>query len=132
MDGGFEDAGILVNPASGDRYSLVRYSTSIGREFGNDIVLSCDRTISRQHAVVQYINGTFHIEDLGSKNGTRLNGTAVTERMPIGPGDEIVLGITRLIFLLVPREPRRRAERASVPTTENLVHDPVVPVRSVQ
>lgn len=121
-----QNAAILVNPMTGEEHNLVRYSSSIGREIGNDIILSVDRTISRQHALVQYINGSFFVEDLGSKNGTRLNGKRIADRSALVPGDEISVGISRLIFLLVPTQASRQAELMRSPRTETIT-DPVVP-----
>lgn len=121
-----QNAAILVNPLTGEEYNLVRFSNSVGREIGNDIVLATDRTVSRQHALVQYINGSFYLEDLGSKNGTRLNGKKIADRALLVPGDEISAGVSRLIFLLVPSAQQRQAEHVGAPRTETLA-DPVVP-----
>lgn len=115
---------ILVNPMSGEEFNVRRYSTSIGRDLGNDVVVASDRTLSRQHALVQFINGQFYVQDLHSKNGTRLNGAAVTNLMKqLKSGDELSVGLTRLIFLLIPA--------AEMPTWDSGILtetvDPVVP-----
>jgi pSer/pThr/pTyr-binding forkhead associated (FHA) protein len=102
----WEDAGnciaVLVDRRTGEEFNISRYSISIGREIGNDIVLNVDKTISRQHAAIQYVDGKFHVQDLTSKNGTRLNGKKVTEMAALRTGDEITVGLTQLIFVLVP------------------------------
>lgn len=122
-----EDAGnsiaILVNPMSGEEHNVRRYSTSIGREMGNDVVVTSDRTLSRQHALVQFINGKFYVQDLQSKNGTRLNGAAVSSLQLLKSGDELSVGLTRLIFLLIPSAELNTRIVGSV--TESV--DPVVP-----
>ncbi|MBX9573188.1 MAG: FHA domain-containing protein [Candidatus Obscuribacterales bacterium] len=115
---------ILVNPMSGEEFNVRRYSTSIGRDLGNDVVVASDRTMSRQHALVQFINGKFYVQDLQSKNGTRLNGGAVTNMMKVlNSGDELSVGLTRLIFLLIPAADIASWDSGAM--TETV--DPVVP-----
>lgn len=92
---------ILVNPMTGEEFKVRRRSTSIGREFGNDVIIS-DRTLSRHHAVLQVVDEQFYLQDLESKNGTRLNGYPVSNQVVLKSGDEISVGLTRLIFLLIP------------------------------
>lgn len=66
----------------------------IGRSPSADLVLE-DPESSVQHAVVTARAGRFYIRDLGSSNGTQLNGQPVTES-PLGPGDEVQIGQTCL------------------------------------
>lgn len=66
----------------------------LGRSPSADLVLE-DPESSVQHAVVTARSGRFYIRDLGSSNGTELNGKPVTES-PLGPGDEIQIGQTCL------------------------------------
>jgi len=70
---------------------------TIGREVGNTIVLDRDSTVSRRHAVIEVAGGGYVLRDLGSSNGTFVNGARVSER-PLQPGDEITLGATRFRF----------------------------------
>ncbi len=93
---------VLVDRRTGQEFNISRYSVSIGREIGNDIVVTTDKTISRQHALIQYINGKFHVQDLSSKNGTRLNGGLVGAMTEIKSGDEVACGLTQFIFMLKP------------------------------
>jgi ABC-type multidrug transport system ATPase subunit/ABC-type multidrug transport system permease subunit len=70
----------------------------IGRADDNDLVID-DLVVSRRHAELRALpDGTYEIADLGSHNGTFLNGLAIT-RAPIGPGD--VVGIGHSAFSLV-------------------------------
>ncbi len=52
------------------------------------------RIISRRHAQIEQEGGRFYITDLGSKNGTRLNGTLLSPRqkIPLWPGDWLEFG----------------------------------------
>lgn len=68
--------------------------TTIGRSTTNDIVIEIPE-VSRQHARIEYANGQFRIVDLGSTNGTTVNGRRVSDSV-IGDHDEIMLGTARL------------------------------------
>lgn len=54
--------------------------------------------LSRYHARIQVTKGQTSVEDLGSKNGTLLNGQRITKPMRLGDGDEVRLGAIVLIF----------------------------------
>jgi|688.fasta_scaffold813017_1 pSer/pThr/pTyr-binding forkhead associated (FHA) protein len=123
-----EDAGsciaILLDKRTGEEFNICRYATSIGREIGNDLVIVSDKTISRQHAQIQFKDGRFLVQDLNSKNGTRVNGKKVVEMTMLKSGDEVSLGLTQMIFLLVPD--RTNTERIPAVRTETMP-DPVIP-----
>lgn len=68
----------------------------IGRQADNDLVVS-DPGISRHHAEVINESGTCTLHDLGSTNGTYVNGSVVTEHA-LGEGDRISLGSTVVEF----------------------------------
>jgi hypothetical protein len=65
---------------------------TLGREVGNTLPIP-DRKISRFHLRVEQFDGSWVMTDLGSTNGTRLNGLQVT-RAGLAPGDFIYLGDT--------------------------------------
>lgn len=69
---------------------------SIGRGPDNDIVLD-HVSISGSHAVIHNFGGTFQVEDLGSTNGTFLNGKAISEAV-LGNGARINLGAVEAVF----------------------------------
>ena len=81
----------------------VRDGLTIGRQSGCDIVLD-DHKASRRHAMLHVDAGVVEVEDLGSSNGTLLNGKPVTRRM-LRDGDEVCIGTTVL----------RYVERAAAP-----------------
>ncbi len=72
----------------------------IGRDPSNQIVLNDDRYTSRYHAWVTYEGEHFFLEDLGSTNGTRLNGELVERREQLRSGDKIQIGETEMTFTL--------------------------------
>jgi two-component system, NtrC family, response regulator AtoC len=62
----------------------------IGRTADADIVIS-ERSLSRMHATITADKGVVVVEDLQSKNGTKINGEAI-QRAPLRPGDELTMG----------------------------------------
>jgi len=66
----------------------------IGRGRSADMVIA-EPTISRAHAAVGYDGQEFFLQDLGSTNGTRVNGSRES-RVALGDGDELQLGRLRL------------------------------------
>jgi Protein of unknown function (DUF3662)/FHA domain len=91
-----ENALLLVD---GRRLVVGPAGSTIGRSRQCDIVLS-DPNISRQHAEVRPRGGSWVLSDLGSTNGSRLNGRRIEGPEVIRPGDEIELGATVLRFEL--------------------------------
>ncbi len=67
---------------------------TVGRDPGNDLVLE-DPSLSRAHARFSLRDGRPCLEDLGSRNGTLVNGVRVDGVLPIRAGDEILLGRVR-------------------------------------
>jgi pSer/pThr/pTyr-binding forkhead associated (FHA) protein/subtilisin family serine protease len=78
------------------RYPLSSERTSIGRSRDNDIHLADERA-SRRHALIDLQQGVFVIFDLGSVNGTFVNGQRV-QQQTLSDGDEICIGESRLRF----------------------------------
>lgn len=76
----------------GRNYQLNLGETTVGRSSSNDIQLSGDTTIHRQHVKILEQNGHFKIIDLGAKNNTRVNGHVVRQPVLLEPDDEIQLG----------------------------------------
>ncbi|MDX1644535.1 MAG: SpoIIE family protein phosphatase [Thermoanaerobaculia bacterium] len=81
---------IHVVPADGQAfdYPFEGDSVVVGRSSSSDLVLA-DKFLSRQHARLYRENGTIMVEDLGSRNGTLLNGSPVQEPTPVEIGDVI-------------------------------------------
>ena len=62
-----------------------------GRREGCEIVIDHD-AVSRRHAVVRRRGATVTVEDLGSRNGTLVNGASITGPRRVSPGDELTIG----------------------------------------
>lgn len=83
----------------------------IGRSSKNDINLSFDLSLSRFHAEVNRQDGKYFVSDVGSRNGTSLNGKAVLQPLELKVGDRITLGETTILFS-AEQEPRVAIEDA--------------------
>lgn len=81
-------------PAAGASFALDAI-TSLGRDVNNSIVLE-DEFVSTTHAALTYRGRAWYVEDLGSTNGTYVNGSQVDGLAPIAFGDEIQVGQVRL------------------------------------
>ncbi|MGB9624386.1 MAG: ATPase, T2SS/T4P/T4SS family [Phycisphaerae bacterium] len=71
-------------------FRLPPHKISIGRRADNDVVIE-DKQASRYHCTLEPTDGGYVLSDLGSRNGTRLNGVRV-ERAVVTAGDEIAIG----------------------------------------
>ncbi|MFC0532555.1 FHA domain-containing protein [Phytohabitans kaempferiae] len=67
----------------------------IGRDYGCDLRLT-DDSVSRRHAMLTSVDGQWMVVDLGSTNGTRINGWRLQVQTPLRPGDVLDLGLQRL------------------------------------
>lgn len=71
---------------------------SIGRGETNDIALPFDPAVSRLHAVIVRFHGGWSVRDVGSRNGTYLNGQRLLSEQVLRPDDEIRVGGARMVF----------------------------------
>jgi pSer/pThr/pTyr-binding forkhead associated (FHA) protein len=83
-------------PGAGSRYLLDSDLSTVGRHPESDIFLD-DITVSRRHVEFRRGDDTFRVHDVGSLNGTYLNGDRVDDA-ELQNGDEVRIGKFRLIF----------------------------------
>ncbi len=87
---------VLAGKLAGDKYAIGKELT-FGRGEKADVQVD-DTLVSRVHVrIFQHENGSYLIEDLASRNGTQVNGMAVTRRV-LTYGDRIQIGSSLLLF----------------------------------
>ncbi|MGR6915481.1 FHA domain-containing protein [[Actinomadura] parvosata] len=84
-------------PLADRRFSLGDTPTTFGRRTDSSVVLSSERA-SRRHAEIRHEAGQYILHDLGSRNGTLVNGRRVTSQV-LQPGDLITIGDEQFRFL---------------------------------
>src|SRR5438105_105868 len=88
---------ILAGPRCGETISIDAAETSIGRDARNHLNIP-DHLMSRRHCVVELLDGQATLRDVGSANGTYVNGMPVRERI-LAHGDRIRVGDSVFLFL---------------------------------
>ena len=83
----------------GRRLTLQKESITLGRENDNDYPLS-DSSVSRHHARLQRLPHGWLLVDLGSTNGTSVNGESVVAPLLLEDNDLVLLGEQRFVFRL--------------------------------
>ncbi len=78
-------------PLQNQLFRLEQAVVNIGRDLANDIAIR-DGQVSRYHLRLNLQGQDYHLEDLGSANGTRVNGAQVSGRTRLNDGDLIALG----------------------------------------
>ena len=71
---------------------------TVGKDEQNDLVVDADPMVSRLHAVLERFPAGWCVTDLGSSNGTFLNGERIWAQQRLRHGDEVRVGRTRLLF----------------------------------
>ena len=94
---------------------------TVGTLESNDVVVDADG-VSRVHAVFERFGDTWCVRDLGSRNGTSVNGGRIVGERALHSGDEIVLGRLRLVFY-GPARGKETAAIAQAPPLTNRERD---------
>lgn len=71
---------------------------TVGKAPSNDVVVAGDRMISRLHAAFERFSAGWAVRDLGSRNGTWVNGERIWAERALRHGDEIRVGKTRIVY----------------------------------
>ena len=90
---------VVGGPAAGTKLTLGDKPLVLGRGEEGAGRLGDDSELSRRHASLSRRDGQVVIEDLGSTNGTLVNGSAISEPTPVGPDDSIEVGNSELRVL---------------------------------
>jgi hypothetical protein len=90
---------VITGPLAGHEVIIRQPVTTVGRSADNDVVLEAG-DVSRHHARLERNGTQLLVVDLGSTNGTRVNGRPVRSHL-VNPGDEITFGGIRTQLLHV-------------------------------
>jgi hypothetical protein len=82
----------------GDAFAIDSHPLTIGRGSNNDIALPADEYASTRHVRFEPRRDGVWIEDIGSTNGTFVNGIRLTRERRLAPGDVVRIGETDLRF----------------------------------
>src|SRR3954463_13096593 len=92
-----KDLGVMLPLGGGDPIPLKKEELVIGRRPNCDIRLDFEN-ISGKHAILKFIRGTWHVRDLGSTNGTTVDGLRISSEHGLLPDNE--LGVAGHFFRL--------------------------------
>ena len=79
--------------------TFAKAEVTLGRDPASDVPLA-DEAVSARHAMMAFHHGQWWIEDLGSRNGTRLNARLLEGATVLAHGDEIACGKSRIAVTL--------------------------------
>jgi hypothetical protein len=91
---------VLSGIDQGREYIAITQEIRVGRHPENSILLR-DPKVSRFHAIIYYKGTRLILEDLGSTNGTRVNGEIIIKKRTLSSGDLIKIGETLIRVSLV-------------------------------
>jgi ATP/maltotriose-dependent transcriptional regulator MalT len=88
----------VSKPSGRELVPLNGQRVTLGKASSNDVSLDHDETVSRLHAIFENLGFAWSLRDMGSRNGTFLNGERITAERVLRSGDEVRVGKSRLIF----------------------------------
>ncbi|WP_225414053.1 FHA domain-containing protein [Stigmatella hybrida] len=110
---------VSAGPVEGEEFVLLEEEYVVGRSKEAAICIQ-DSSVSRNHILLRRDDSGWKVSDLGSGNGTLVNGEPITDEVPLGNGDIITLGDTEVTFsdmsnatMMVPLAPAPSRPRPS-------------------
>jgi DNA-binding CsgD family transcriptional regulator len=107
----------ILGPQKVQWFELEGDRVTVGREDHNDVVITDDDLVSRDHAVLERFGVRWFVRDLDSMNGVSVNDVPLTEQRALHNNDEILLGRTKCLF-------RDRVDQAGLPPTRKKAQCP--------
>lgn len=111
---------VIDGPRQGTRFQIRDGDNPIGRSVSSVAMLE-DASVSRNHSLLVRSGGSWIFKDLGSKNGSFINGQRVKEQVTIGHGDAIQVGIYTLRLIAKPVDSEEEMAQAADGKT-SMVH----------
>ncbi len=113
----------IWKPSGRELISLDVPRVTIGKSSTNTVALQHDSTVSRLHAVLENLGFAWSLRDVGSRNGTFVNGEKIAHERVLHAGDEIRVGNSRLVFW----EERRAGDTSIADATVSAEPVPIPP-----
>jgi hypothetical protein len=88
----------IWKPSGRELFTLSGQRVTVGKAATNLVSFEHDATVSRLHAVLENLGHAWSVRDLGSRNGTYLNGEKISAERVLRSGDELRVGTSRLVF----------------------------------
>jgi hypothetical protein len=101
------NAQLILRPPDGEPHTrrLEGSRLSLGRSAENDLCFPDDSGLSRHHLIFEAVSGGWAVRDLGSKNGTYVNGARISGSHMLAAGDQIAAGHLVIEFTVEAAEP---------------------------
>lgn len=113
---------VKQGPSPAQEFELTQAEIVLGRDPGLDLVFNLT-AVSRRHARLTLRGDSYFLEDLGSSNGTFLNGELVTVATPLNPGDQISLGHAVTLLFTGPMVTAPETQIAQSPLVQTVIED---------
>ena len=104
----------IWKPSGRQLITLGGERVTVGKSSTNLVSLDHDSTVSRVHAVLENLGYAWSIRDVGSRNGTYLNGEKISAERVLRSGDELRVGKSRLVFWEVKESDETTAGEATI------------------
>src|SRR3954451_20193495 len=88
---------VSAGPRAGEEFSLEDSEYVAGRATDNPICIQ-DSSVSRKHIMLRRVGSGWTVSDLGSGNGTLVNGESITDETVLANGDVVTMGDTEVTF----------------------------------
>jgi DNA-binding CsgD family transcriptional regulator len=88
----------VLKPSGRQLIPLGAERVTVGKSSSNVVSLNDDSTVSRLHAVLENLGYAWSIRDVGSRNGTYINGEKISTERVLRSGDELRVGKSKLVF----------------------------------
>ena len=107
----------IWKPSGRELITLGGERVTVGKSSTNLVSLNHDSTVSRVHAVLENLGFAWSVRDVGSRNGTYLNGEKISAERVLRSGDELRIGKSRLVFWEVKEGEEITAGEATISAT---------------
>ena len=110
----------VSKPSGRELIPLTGQRVTLGKTTTNTVALDHDPTVSRLHAILENHGSAWSIRDVGSRNGTYINGEKIEAERILRSGDELRIGKTKLVYLEARQADEPQFEATIVPDAAQL------------